>query len=426
MNETDLDLFLSTFNPATADYGKFPSDSQSIGISPVEHVRSSQVHMSVQPKDVTSRSSPMSYSPQDFAPYTSLHFRGQSTSAAFQSTSDPTAIVSQGYGTHREDSPMFSDDFIGDVDSAALHMGQPVSFFPFIAKNASTACSLASTSDTASTRHSECSSIRTSDVLSGLFSPGSEYGIRPRGPQNLLNGIKTCMESRRTCMTSALRILQTLHIPPCACLSLSDETSTSSANRQPRKTDSVLSTNREIMRLVAEMLKCSCLSSSQIQLVLTVICCKLITWYRAIISNSLDDHPDTCTETDVQTSAHPDGSLNTATGMIDERVVRQPFAVGEYFLDTSMESKIRAQVVSSELQQLEALVANLSGRMQEKNPSGNNHVIPGRTTKKRSRSTSTTCLSGLSSAAHARLTAFLHKQLRDVKAESTAIATKDI
>ncbi len=427
--DTDFDHFLSSFNSAT-DYNKFFSGSQSIGTSPVEHVRPSQVHTSMQPRDVPSRSRAIACSLQDFDPYTSsraglLHFRGQPTSAAFQSTADPTSLDFQGNGTQNEHSPMFPYNFNGDFDSAALHRRRTPPLFPSIGKDASSTCSLASAPDTASTRRIERSS-GTSEVLSGLLSLGAQNDVSPRRPQDLRKGIETCYESRRNCMTSALRILQKLHIPPSACLNLVDETSTSPASSQPRKTDSVLSTNRDVVRLMTGMLKCSCLSSSQIQLVLSIICGKLIAWYRAIIRNSPDDRPDACTDTDEQAPARSDSTLKAATGMTNERVLHQPFTVGEYSLDTGLESKIRAQVVSSELHQLEALVANLLGRIQEENPSGNNHVILSCASGKRSRSTSTMGSSGLSSAVQARLTAFLHRQLRDAKAESTAIATREV
>lgn len=310
---------------------------------------------------------------------------------------------------------MFPDEFNGDFDSGALCIGQtPV----FMAKDASSNCSLASASGTASTCRTECSSSRTSDVLPGLFSSGPQYGVSPCGPQNLLKGIETCSESRRTCMKSAIRILQKLHIPPSACLSLDDYTSASPASRQPRKTDSVLSTNRDVVLLMAEMLKCSCLSSSQIQLVLTIICGKLIAWYRAVIRNSPEDHPNACTGSD-EPPAHPDGTLSPATGMHNERVLQQPITVGEYFLDICLDSKIRAQVVSSELQRLEALIAKFSRRIQEQNPNQHNF---GRTNGTRSWNTSTMSSAALSSSTlNARLIKFLQKQLRDAKEELIGI-----
>lgn len=430
MTDPNFDHFPPAFN-FTTDHNKLLSDSQSMGISPLEHVRHSQVHTPIQSSDGSSRSRAGSYPSQDFAPYSSsgagsLPFRGQPISAAFPSTADPTTIDFQGYGIQSEHPPMFPDNFQLDFDSAALLMGQNPSFSPFTAKDGSSTHSLASALNNASTGNTECSYPLTSDV-SGLFSPGHRYDVSPAVSLDLLKGIETCSENRRSCMTSAIRILQTLHIPSSACLSF-DGPSTSPASRQPRKTDSVLSTNRDIVRLMAEMIKCSCISSSQLQLVLIIICGKLIAWYRAIIRNSPDDHPDACTDMNVQTSTHPDGTLNAATGMTSERVLHQPFGVGEYSFDTSLESKIRAQVVSSELQQLEALVANLSGRIQEENPSGDNHnqVIRGHTRGKRSRSTSTIDPSGLSSAVHTSLTAFLHTQLKDAKAESNAIATREV
>ena len=430
MTDSNFDHFLPAFN-LNADPNKLLSDSQPMGMTPLKDLRHSQVHTPIQSSDGSSRSRAGSYPSLNFAPYSSsgagpLPFRGQPTSAAFSSTADPTIIDFQGYGVQNEHPPTFPDNFQVDFDCAALFAGQNPSFSPFKAKDGSSTNSLAGALNSPSTGHTADSFSTISDV-SGLFSPEHRYDVSSAGSLDLLKGIETCSESRRTCMTSAIRILQTLHIPSSACLSF-DGPSTSPASRQPRKTDSVLSTNRDIVRLMAEMIKCSCISSSQLQLVLIIICGKLIAWYRAIIRNSPDDHLDASTDMDVQTSTHPDGTLNVATSMTSERVLHQPFALGEYSFDTNLESKIRAQVVSSELQQLEALVVNLSARIQEENPSGNihNQVIRGHTRGKRSRSTSTIEPSGLSSPVHTSLVAFLQKQLNDAKAESTAIAAREV
>lgn len=417
MTDNDFDHFLSALN-STTDYNKPPSDSQSIGRSPAEHGRSSREHTSLQPRDLSTGSRTMSNSPLGFAPYPtsgarSLQSRGRPTSAAFQATADQTMT----------DSPIFPDNFNGQFDSPALYMGQTPSFLPFIPQDASSAGSLASGLDTTSVRYAKSSSSRTGDVRSGIFSPGPQQGVSPGGLQDLLKGIEKCSESRRTCMTSALRILQTLHISPSACLSLVGGTSTSSASRQPRKIDSVLSTNREVVRLMAEMLKCSCISSSQFQLVLSSICAKLIAWYRAIIRNTPANDPGVYTDAEGRTAAHPDGASNAATGVTDERVLHQPFTVGKYSFDACLETKIRAQVVCSELQQLETFVANFLGRIQREVSSP---AVLGQNSGKRSQGSSSIDSPGLSSGVHARLTGFLYKQLRDAKAECTAIATRDV
>ncbi|MCJ1463027.1 hypothetical protein MMC07_001631 [Pseudocyphellaria aurata] len=269
------------------------------------------------------------------------------------------------------------DQFLSTLSSATdfpALMGQAPSYFPAMAQDSSSA-----------------------GVRSGVFSPRPQHSVSPGGLQDLLKGNEKCSENRRTCMTSALKIVQTLHVPPSACLSLVGGTSTSSASRQPRKIDSVLSTGRDIVQLMTEMLKCSCLSSSQIQLVMSSICGKLIAWYRAMIRNSPENDRD---------GSGPDAN---------ERVLHQPFKVGEYSVDTRLETKMRAEVVCSELKQLETFVASFLSRIQ-----GNG--APGSSGGKRNQSSSTGS-PGLSSGVHARLSAFLYKQLRDAKAESTAIAT---
>ena len=220
------------------------------------------------------------------------------------------------------------------------------------------------------------------------------------------------MQSRQSCLFSALEILQTLHIPHTACLCSTNETSRLVAKRQPRKTGSVLATNRTAIRRMSEILQCSCMSFSRVQLVFVIICDRLIAWYRAVLRNFPDDGQDACTNADARAS-DDDNTLDAVTGMASERVLHERFAVGEYSFDTRLESKIRAQLIASELQQLQSVVAKLEDRLRkadlrEVDPIPNH---------KKSKSTLRIDSVGLSNAIHTRLTANLHKQLQTIKAE---------
>ncbi len=147
-------------------------------------------------------------------------------------------------------------------------------------------------------------------------------------------------------------------MPPSVCFSAGAETSGSSTP-QPRMTDSVLSTNREAVRLVSDMLECTCSLSSQLPLVLIIICGKLIAWYRAMVRNRNEGSDNSALAWSVAQNDNNNHEDHT------ERVLHQPITVGDYSFDVTLENKIRAQVVFSELQAVEALIRNLSRRVEE-------------------------------------------------------------
>ncbi|KAG8527861.1 uncharacterized protein KY384_006777 [Bacidia gigantensis] len=211
----------------------------------------------------------------------------------------------------------------------------------------------------------------------------------------------SCSDQKRTCMTSALKILQALHVPPPACLSTHDE---ESMPHQPRMIDSVLSTNKEVIESVAEIAKCTCSSSSQLQLLLAIICGKLISWYRAIIRNYQPTKASTTEST-----------LNSGEDSEDgiERVLHQPVTMGGYSCDLELESKIRAQVVFSELQHLEILIETISKGKQD----SGEVASPGKAHSTRLPSKE----SGLGDAVQKSLSSFLQGQLEAAKADTTPV-----
>ncbi|KAL9599998.1 MAG: hypothetical protein Q9219_003467 [cf. Caloplaca sp. 3 TL-2023] len=173
-----------------------------------------------------------------------------------------------------------------------------------------------------------------------------------------------CINSRQNCLFSALDILRDLHIPPSACLySINDSTALNN-KRQPRQTDSVFSTNHNVVRRLSDMLRCPCTSMCPVQLVLNVICNKLIAWYRAILQGSGDQCRNA---TSSPTKLNQTATYNThelACEEASEQVLHQTFCVGNYQFDPDLDRKICAQVVASELQQLELMVGNFTNRLQ--------------------------------------------------------------
>ena len=129
-----------------------------------------------------------------------------------------------------------------------------------------------------------------------------------------------------------------------------------------------------------------------------VICHRLLAWYRAVVRHFPDDRQDAGTNADT----------HNATDMAGEQVLHQHFAVGDYLFDACLERKIRAQVIASELQQLENVVVKLEVVLQKVDPISNHE---------KSQSTLKIDSPGLSNVVPARLTAHLHKQLRAIKVE---------
>ncbi|MCJ1381160.1 hypothetical protein MMC17_004269 [Xylographa soralifera] len=191
-------------------------------------------------------------------------------------------------------------------------------------------------------------SAETGDKLVGM-------GIKH--PENTLKSLESNSDNTSDCMTSALEILQTLYVPPATCLSVYDE-SFMSIRGQPRLMDSVLSTNREVITRLSGILDCTCSQHSQVQLVLTIICSKLIAWYRAVIRKNHDSENSSCGMASSMTND------NMGTDQT-EHVLHQPISMGAFSFGTALESKLRAQVVVNELQHLEAFIETLSRRAQD-------------------------------------------------------------
>lgn len=169
----------------------------------------------------------------------------------------------------------------------------------------------------------------------------------------------TCSKDGGSCMVTVLRLIHTLHAPSLDCLCSGDESRT--PIRSPRMTDVVLATNRNVIQVVSTLLKsnCNCVANSQMQLLLTTICTKLLLWYQALVR----DH-----STQKKREESPSTTSTSVLNLNEdhaEQVLHQPFAVGGYLFDLALENRIRAHVVANELQYLESLIQDVSRRIQE-------------------------------------------------------------
>ena len=168
------------------------------------------------------------------------------------------------------------------------------------------------------------------------------------------NGAPSSTNKEGCCINSASKIIQDLHTAPSTCYSAGAARPLSAASEQ-RTTGAILSKSREAIQLISEMSQCPCFASCQTRLIHANICYKLISWYRSILKNNSNFLHD---------FSHQDPQLRTGPPNLDHRdlseyVVDQPITVGDYTIDVSLQSKIRAQIVLVELQNLEASLCDL-------------------------------------------------------------------
>lgn len=171
---------------------------------------------------------------------------------------------------------------------------------------------------------------------------------------------QTCSEASRRCTSSVLNALHTLCIPPTICLSVGEDAfssqMTGAARCQIRKMDEALKVNRGVIDLVSRVLRCPCSEQSSLQLLLVIVCDRLVAWYHAMNScpssfaKHLSDH--------VPTSARSGNDQR-------EQILTQPIKIGEYSADPAMQLHLRDQLVLKELQSVQELLRDFGARVQE-------------------------------------------------------------
>ncbi|KAL8842373.1 MAG: hypothetical protein Q9176_002762 [Flavoplaca citrina] len=218
-------------------------------------------------------------------------------------------------------------------------------------------------------------------------------------PSVLNKAPTTCTNSHQNCLSTALATLQILHIPPTNCLSFAASTNPPIPIPNPRKTDSVLAINRAAVQRVSQIIQCICIDSSQMQLMLVVICEKLIAWYQAVLWSFPRPHDIR----DISTSTFADETA--------ERVLHQHFALGDCSFGLELESSIFAQIIAAELQQFEILIRDLDTRLRFLNGQGTETG----TGRMGHQFVSTIELPGSLSPVHERLTACILAKVVELK-----------
>ena len=148
---------------------------------------------------------------------------------------------------------------------------------------------------------------------------------------------------RSCCMHTAIELLRTLYTMPSMCFSTGSHSSPGTDHKEQRTTGHVLSTNREVVHSAMKMLDCECFTNLHVQIILSTLCYKLIVWYRAIINSAQN--------------------MSTWPEEMSENILHQPITLGDYTVDHEMQSQLRLQVVSSELQRFETLLQEFLKRL---------------------------------------------------------------
>ncbi|RFU80153.1 hypothetical protein TARUN_2068 [Trichoderma arundinaceum] len=206
----------------------------------------------------------------------------------------------------------------------------------------------------------------------------------PLEARSISTEARTCQNPQGLCISLATGLLKSMHASSPSCL-----LGMGSQDRQThlsRAVDAVLSTNYEALRVMHGLLGCPCYESPQLQLLVTIICSETIAWYWRII-DTYSRHRNT----------------NTESGIIPtERVetLRRSFFIGDQCLESHLEAMLISQVVSSRLQELEDLIADIAWNTEQSaatNGEPRSHPMH--------------------SAVHSRMDSFLKTQLASVKCE---------
>lgn len=225
------------------------------------------------------------------------------------------------------------------------------------------------------------------DQITEILDPPTSHHFQPHCYQTrrtsgaeILEGIKPCSSKERTCITLAQRVFASLHTPSIVCLSVHSNQPTEDALSR-RKVDFILSINRQAIQAVSQILECVCSANSSMQMVLVSICNKVAAWYRAMARTSLQRNqasdnnglfvsPPLETQTIANNKISPNNNHDHDNDMNSDdyssHVIHQPLSMGSYILDIAVESKIRVQVVQSEVKDLEHIINCLCSHMAEK------------------------------------------------------------
>ncbi|KAI9878039.1 MAG: hypothetical protein M1830_002090 [Pleopsidium flavum] len=178
------------------------------------------------------------------------------------------------------------------------------------------------------------------------LAPPTPFSLYDSGQNPFFEDNKCTTDRPHSCLTLALNILPMLHIPPPTCTLVSVSPSEGNSSLFPT-IDYVISTNKAIIDSISIMLTCSCSLDEQLASILSLIAFKIMAWYAAAARDVDGNEP----------------SYNST--LASERVSHHPITVGKYHLGGVDRSRMRAQLILSELHRVVRLVELLSKRFEE-------------------------------------------------------------
>ena len=139
----------------------------------------------------------------------------------------------------------------------------------------------------------------------------------------------------------------------------------------PRKMDEALRINGTAVDSVSRILDCQrrCVCIFTLQVILLVVCDRLINWYQAILRAGCEDITTSTTQSTSlnggASSSHNYFALSSVTGATSaenntgrakERVSREHLRIGSHYLDEAVTERLVATLVLHELHQLDRLI----------------------------------------------------------------------
>lgn len=181
---------------------------------------------------------------------------------------------------------------------------------------------------------------------------GASFSPPPTPTFNESYGYSSFFDDRKcntngvhSCLNLALNILPILHIPPSTCTVASARPGERHISARPT-IDNVISTNKAVLDSIAMVLSCSCSLDEHLAFILSLIAFKVLAWYAAAARDVDEDDSDYC---------------STPT---TERVQHLSITVGKYRLEGAEHSRMRAQLILSELHRVVRSVELLSKRFE--------------------------------------------------------------
>ena len=164
---------------------------------------------------------------------------------------------------------------------------------------------------------------------------------------------------RQDCMTLALHVVDSLHVPRDRCES-SDPTAWMQAPKErPRDVDAVLLLNRDAIKTVNRILDCPCSADRNVALACYLATAKIIHWYATAMGISMDAF-----EAEGNDNGNGNFSANTSTNAgrsplgtdirpipMSDRIASRPILMGRYCLDADTQRSVLAKVILSELKE---------------------------------------------------------------------------